>query len=325
MSKPIGKVIAAAAALVLLVGGIWFAVARDGAESGTEETTAAASSPSDNESSEAPVTQGPDASAPPEITGDYTDPEQVALAFAYAYPGDVDALADPTFLASLDGADASLAEKITDIRVEEIDHDSGDIDERYAFTVSGTLDGIEVQAYTITMSRPVEAEEGGLDAENNFEFRVASFDWSPELAGEGDTTGPAANLINPITARQRADLLTETREGAITEVLTHVPEETEEERQGRLAPVVAEPTTVDAPMSRSGRYAMKVEILSQSYSTEHGGPITLEYTGTWVDPYDPTYHGAWALTATIARDQTGGLAVQSVTESTPAEGNGHDE
>jgi len=62
-----------------------------------------------------------------------------------------------------------------------------------------------------------------------------------------------------------------------------------------------EPTTVTPPMSRSGRYAMTIEILSQAYSTEPGGPITISYTGIWVDPYDPAYNGSWALTATITK------------------------
>lgn len=65
-------------------------------------------------------------------------------------------------------------------------------------------------------------------------------------------------------------------------------------------------------MSRSGRYAMTTETLSQAYSTEPGGPITITYAGTWVDPYDPTYNGSWSLTATITRNDDGSFFVQGV-------------
>lgn len=119
--------------------------------------------------------------------------------------------------------------------------------------------------------------------------------------------------------------MTETRQGAITQVLTYDPEESDEQRAERLSQYVTEPTNVTPPMSRSGRYAMKVEILSQAYSTEPGKPITLEYTGTWVDPYDATNNGSWSLTATVARDDDGELSVQSITQTPPSEDNGNDE
>lgn len=72
-------------------------------------------------------------------------------------------------------------------------------------------------------------------------------------------------------------------------------------------------------MSRSGRYAMTTEILSQAYSTKPGGPMTVSYTGTWVDPYDPAYNGSWSLTATIARTDDGAFIVHSVEETGPTE------
>lgn len=55
------------------------------------------------------------------------------------------------------------------------------------------------------------------------------------------------------------------------------------------------------------------------------GPITITYTGTWVDPYDPTYNGSWSLTATITRDNQGSFFVRSVGEAVPTESNGNDE
>ena len=70
-------------------------------------------------------------------------------------------------------------------------------------------------------------------------------------------------------------------------------------------------------MSRSGRYGMRSEITSQFYATEpgSGGPIKIGYSGTWVDPYDPTNTGSWALTVTITRDEDGAFVVHSVADS----------
>lgn len=326
MSKKLRWILAAALVIVVAVGGLYFAFGRGGNATEDEEQTAVATLPSDG-GGEQPPTEEPTAepTEEPPATGDFTDPEQLALAFANTYPGDVDHLADPTFLASLDGTDASLLSQIDDPRVEQVDHDLGDVDERYAFTVFGTYQGSEVQAYSITLSRPAEPEEGGSAVDNDVEFRVDSFDWGPDLAGDEDSPGPAAGLVSPLTAQQREDLMTETRRGAIAQVLTHDPEESDEQRSERLSQYLAEPTEVTPPMSRSGRYAMKVEILSQAYSTEPGKPITLEYTGTWVDPYDSTNNGSWSLTATVARDDDGELSVQSVAETPPSEDNGNDE
>ena len=41
--------------------------------------------------------------------------------------------------------------------------------------------------------------------------------------------------------------------------------------------------------------------------------------GTWVDPYDPTNTGSWALTVTITRDEVGEFIVHSVDETAAAE------
>ena len=326
MSKKLRWILAAALVIVVAVGGLYFAFGRGGNAPEDEEQTAVATLPSDGGGEQQP-TEEPTAEPTEEqpATGDFTDPAQLAVAFANTYPGDVDHLADPTFLASLDGTDASLLSQIDDPRVEQVDHDLGDVDERYAYTVFGTYLGSEVQAYSITLSRPAEPEEGGSEVDNDVEFRVDSFDWGPDLVGDEDSPGPAADLISPLTAQQRGDLMTETRQGAITQVLTYDPEESDEQRAERLSQYLAEPTDATPPMSRSGRYAMKVEILSQAYSTEPGKPITLEYTGTWVDPYDATNNGSWSLTATVARDDDGELSVQSVTETPPSEDNGNDE
>lgn len=327
MSKPIRWILLAVVALAVIAGGLYIALGRGGGASEEEEPTAVATLPSEGGGSEETTTPEPTATdeQQPAPTGDFTDPEQVALAFADTFPGNVDKIADPTFLASLKGTDTSLLKKVSDVRVEQVDYDSGDVDERYAFTVYGTYEGAEVQAYSVTVSRPAEAEEGGADAENTAEFRVDSFDWGPDLAGDEDSPGPAAGLVAPLTAQQRGDLMTETRQGAITQTLTFDAEEDESARKERLASVMAEPTSVTPPMSRSGRYAMKVEILSQAYSTEPGGPITIDYTGTWVDPYDASNNGSWALTATIERNADGELAVQTVTETAPTKDNGNDE
>ncbi|WP_341855790.1 hypothetical protein [Brachybacterium sp. GPGPB12] len=203
MSKKIRWALAALLVIVVAAGGLYMAFGRGG-DVPEEEETAVATAPSDGGGSERP-TEEPTAEPTEErpATGDFTDPEQLALTFANTYPGNVDHLADPTFLASLDGTDASLLSQISNPRVEQVDHDLGDADERYAFTVFGTYQGSEVQAYSITLSRPAEPEEGGADADNDVEFRVDSFDWGPDLAGDEDAPGPATDLASPLTAQQR--------------------------------------------------------------------------------------------------------------------------
>src|SRR5699024_6872369 len=141
--------------------------------------------------------------------------------------------------------------------------------------------------------------------------KVHSFDWSPDMLGDDEDPGPTANLVSPLTAQQRGDLMSETRTNVIAQVLTVDPEESDEQRQARLDEIRVEPADVTPAMSRSGRYAMTVEILSQIYATEPGGPIMITYDGSWVDPYDAEHHGTWALTATIVRDDNGELVVQS--------------
>ncbi|APX31814.1 hypothetical protein BH708_02770 [Brachybacterium sp. P6-10-X1] len=245
-----------------------------------------------------------------EATGDYTDPEQVALAFATTYPGDIEDISDPTFHASLDGVDTSLVEEITDPRIEHVDQSTDDSYETHAFTIHGTYRGGDVQAYSIVVARPNLPEK-------DLDYNVHSFVWSPTMLGDEEDPGPAAELVAPITPAQRGDLLRTTRENVITQVLTVNPEESDQERQERLDALMVEPTDVKAPMSRSGRYGMKSEITSQFYTTEpgSGGPIQIGYHGTWVDPYDPTNTGSWALNVTITRDEDGQFVVQSVRET----------
>lgn len=252
-----------------------------------------------------------------EATGDYTDPEQVALAFATTYPGDIEDIADPTFYASLEGVDASLVEEITDPRIEHVDQDTDEIYETHAFTIHGTYRGRDIQAYTVVVARPYMPER-------DLDYDVQSFVWSPSMLGDEDDPGPAAGLVSPITPVQRGDLMSTTRENIIKQVLTVDPEESEQERQERLDALMVEPTDVKAPMSRSGRYGMKSEITSQFYTTDAGGPIQLGYLGTWVDPYDPTNTGSWALTVTITRDDDGEFIVYSVDETFPSERKGYD-
>src|SRR5699024_12384862 len=89
-----------------------------------------------------------------ECTGALTDPEQVALAVATTYPGNVEEISDPTFYASLDGLDASLAREITSPRIEHVDQDTDEMYETHAFTIHGTYRGSDVQAYAIAVARP---------------------------------------------------------------------------------------------------------------------------------------------------------------------------
>lgn len=270
----------------------------------------------------APDGDGEQQAAP---TSDMTDPEQAARAFMQVYPGDVADLVDPTFLASLEGVEAELVDQISDKRLEHVDQATDDMVERHAYTVHGTYHGSEVQAYTVVVSRPSEPIEGESAGDNDLPYQVDSFDWSRQMLGDEDTPGPAADLVSPLTAQQRGDLITTTRTGVIAQVLAYDADESEKERQARLGELTVEPTEVDPPTSRSGRYAMKIEITSQYYSTERGGPITIGYHGTWVDPYNDSRHGPWSLTATIVRSEDGQLVVQSVGKTTFKQGDGADE
>src|SRR5699024_5787459 len=156
MSTPVRRiVIIAVLGLALLAGAAW---AIFGLTSGGEEVhgLGAAVMPSGGGETGPSDGGGPsdDASASPsddadqiEVTGDYTDPEQVALAFATTYPGDVQDISDPTFAASLDGVDASLAGEITNPRIEHVDQDTDEMFETHAFTIHGTYRGRDVQAY----------------------------------------------------------------------------------------------------------------------------------------------------------------------------------
>ncbi|GAA1491510.1 hypothetical protein [Brachybacterium sacelli] len=325
-SKMIQGFVIGTIVLLVLTAAFWL-IPRPDPETGEpsqDGSTDVAVLPSDG-GSDQPVES--DAPSPPtvedtsESVGDRTEPEQVARAFVITYPGDIQSLADPTFLASLDRVDAPLLEQVTDLSVEQVDHASGDIYERYAFTVSGTYEGVEMQVYSIVVARPTEPAEGGGAADNTFEYKVHSFDWSPDMLGDDEDPGPAANLVSPLTAQQRGDLMSETRTNVIAQVLTVDPEESDEQRQARLDKIIVEPTSATPPMSRSGRYAMRTEIHSQVYATEPGGAIIISYNGSWVDPYDAEYHGTWALTATIVRDDNAELVVQSVEETPTSDGN----
>ena len=310
-----------AVVLIVLAAAIWLipGPGRE-TESARDGSTRVAVLPSDGGSEQPVETAAPspqaveDTQAP---TGDFTDPMQVARAFMTTYPGDVQSLADPTFLASLDGVQAPLLEQVTDMSLEQADHVFGDIYERYAFTVSGSYRGEEMPIYTIVVARPIEPGEGGSAAENDLPFQVHSFDWAPDMLGDENSPGPDAGKLAPITAEQRAELINQTRTDVITPLLSVDPKESAEQRQARLDELTVEPTAVTPPMSRSGRYAMTNEILSQAYSTQPDGPITITYTGTWVDPYDPSYNGSWSLTATITRDEQGSFFVRSVGEAVP--------
>lgn len=255
----------------------------------------------------------------PKPTGDPADPEQVARDFMTTYPGDVQPLADPTFLASLDGVDAPLLGQVTDLGLEQADQATDESYERYAYTISGAYQGEEMPVYSIVVGRPAEPGEGGSTAENDLPFQVHSFDWAPDMLGDENSPGPAADALSPISVNQRGNLISQTHTDVISQILTVDPDESTEQRQERLDELTVEPTDVTPPMSRSGRYAMTTEILSQTYSTEPGGPITIAYAGTWVDPYDPTYNGSWSLTVTITRDDDRRLIVRSVEQSAPTE------
>ncbi|HLS74706.1 MAG TPA: hypothetical protein VK046_13105 [Actinomycetaceae bacterium] len=321
----------AVVAIALLAGAIWLiASLRDGDEGagspgvavmpsdggGTDpdQPAGGGNSETDEDREASPPSEAIDQ---PEATGDFTDPEQVALAFATTYPDDVQDICDPTFLAALDGVDTSPLAEITDPRIEHVDEDHSDDTETHAFTIHGTYQGSQRQIYSIVVSRPADPEEGGPGADNTFEFQVDSFDWSPDMLGDEEAPGPAAGLVPPITAQQRGDLLAAIREDVISEVLAHDPDESDQDRQDRLDEVIVEPTDVTPPMPRSGRYAMKTEILSQFYTTEPGadGLIQIGYDGTWVDPYNNSRHGSWALTVTITRDDDGEFIAQSVEET----------
>lgn len=323
MSTPVRRiVIIAVLGLALLTGAAWAIFGLTSSDD-EEDSPGTAVMPSDGGETEPSDDGGPSdgASASPsddpgqiEVTGDSTDPEQVALAFATTYPGEVEDISDPTFYASLDVVDASLAGEITEPRIEHVDQGIDEMFETHAFTIHGTYRGSDVQAYSIVVARPNLPE-------HNLDYDVHSFVWSPTMLGGEDDPGPAAGLVSPITPVQRGDLLRTTRENVITQVLTVNPEESDQERQERLNALMVEPTDVKAPMSRSGRYGMRSEITSQFYTTESGGvgPIQLGYHGTWVDPYSPTNTGSWALTVTITRDEDGEFVVHSVDETAPGE------
>lgn len=329
-SKMIRGFMVATIAVLILAAAVWL-----NPESGLreeappqDEGTEVAVLPSDGGTDQTEQTDEPTEAEPedaPAPTGDHTDPEQVARAFMTTYPGDVQSLADPTFLASLDRVDATLLKQVTDMTLEQVDQATDEVYERYAYTVAGTYQGDEVPVYSIVVARPIEPGEGGSTTENDLPFQVHSFDWSPAMLGDENTPGPAADELAPITAEQRSDLISRTRTGVIAAILTVNPDKRTEQRQARLNELTIEPTDVTPPMSRSGRYAMTTEILSQAYSTEFGEPITITYAGTWVDPYDPAYNGSWSLTATITRDNDGEFIVRGVEETASTETNGNDE
>lgn len=336
-SKILRGLAISAIALLLLAGAVWLTPENPlgTKDRPQDESTQSAVMPSDGGSDSGSDTEQ---SSPPDATpeeeedeqqaapaSDMTDPEQAARAFMQSYPGDVADLADPTFLASLDSVEADLVEQISNKRLEHVDQATDDMTEQHAYTVHGTHQGQDVQAYTIVVSRPSEPAEGGSAADNDLPYQVDSFDWSPHMLGDEDSPGPASGLVSPLTAKQRGDLITSTRTDVIAQVLTYDPDESEKERRARLDELMIEPTDVDPPMSRSNRYAMKVEITSQYYSTERGGPITIGYDGTWVDSYNDSRHGPWSLTATITRSEDGQLLVQSVDETTLQESHGVDE
>lgn len=330
-SKLIRAVVIGTIALLLLAGLVWLIPGNPLGSKGRpqDESTQGAVMPSDGGSGSPEQTSPPDAAPEEEEeqkaapVSDMTDPEQAARAFMQSYPGDVADLLDPTFLASLDGVEADLLDKISNKRLEHVDQATDDMTEQYAYTIHGTYQGQDIQAYTIVVSRPSEPIEGESADDNGLPYQVDSFDWSPYLLGDEDSPGPAADLVSPLTAQQRGDLITATRTGVIAQVLTYDSDESEDERQARLDELMVEPTDVQPPSSRSGRYAMKVEITSQYYSTERGGPIAIGYDGTWVDPYNSSRHGPLSLTATIVRGEGGQLVVQSVKKTTlegPSEG-----
>lgn len=328
-SRTLRRLAVGAVVLLVVAGLVWLNPAREKNASDPlhDDSTDVAVLPSDDGTdqptmSDVPTT--PPVTETPAQTGDRADPEQVAGEFMRTYPGNVHKLADPTFLASLDGVNAKLLDQVTDLSLEQSDHATDETYERYAYTVTGTYQGQEEAIYSIIVARPTEPGEGGGAAENDLQFQVHSFDWAPGMLGDQNNPGPAAGRLAPITAEQRQELIGQTRIEVIDPILTVNPDESPEQRQERLDELTIEPTTVTPPMSRSGRYAMTTETLSQTYSTEPGRPITITYAGTWVDPYDPTYNGSWSLTATITSDDVGGFIVSSVEETALTESKEHD-
>lgn len=329
-SKTIRRLAVGAVVLLVVTGLVWLNPTGDEKMNGPphDGSTDMAVLPSDDGTDQPTMTDAP--TAPPVTetaapTGDRTDPEQVAREFMRTYPGNVHELADPTFLASLDGVNAKLLDQVTELSLEQSDHATDETYERYAYTVTGTFQGQEQALYSIIVARPAEPGEGGGAAENDLPFQIHSFDWAPEMLGDENSPGAAAGRLAPITAELREELIGQTRTEVIDPILTVDPDESPQQRQERLDRLTIEPTTVTPPMSRSGRYAMTTETLSQTYSTEPGGPITITYAGTWVDPYDPAYNGSWSLTATIFRDDVGGFGVRSVEQAAPSKSNGRDE
>ncbi|UQN30539.1 hypothetical protein [Brachybacterium kimchii] len=326
MTPRIRLVIIIVALAALLGGALWFALARGGNGQDDPKPTGVAVLPSDqggeNPSDGGASDQGGE-DEQPKPTGDFTDPEQVATAFADSYPGDVKAISDATFQASLKGTDSSLAKEISNPRVEQDDHGSDDIYETYAYTIYGTYKGEEIPAYSITVARPVDAEEG--DEENDTEYRVQSFDWTPQMLGDEDSPGPAADVISPISSQQRIDLASNVRKGALAQTLVYKDGETAKERKDRLADWILTPTKVKPEASPSGRYGYKPEILSQVYTTEDGGPITIGYTGRWIDPYDQGNTSPADYTVTIVRDKNGKYQVKSIEETKVPKNDGGDE
>lgn len=322
-----GTLLATVLLLAIVTGALWFTLTRNDRHPEEETETGVAVLPSDEGSGDTETsasTSTGQATTPATEQAD-TAPGQVAVAFMNTYPGDVAALVDPTFLASLDGVDATLLRNVTDLSLKQVDHASDEAYERYAYTVTGTYQGQQMPIYTIVVARPAEPSEGGGAAQNDLPFQVHSFDWAPTMLGDQDKPGPAANKVAPISAEERADLIGQARTDVITPILTVDLEESTAQRQARLDELTVEPTDVTPPMSRSGRYAMTTEIHSQAYSTEPGGPIAITYTGTWVDPYDLSNSGSWSLIATISRDEVGGFIVSSVEETAPAKNDGLDE
>src|SRR5699024_12007613 len=116
--------------------------------------------------------------------------------------------------------------------------------------------GSTVDANTFVLARPNLSDK-------YLDYDFLSFVWSPTMLGYEDGPGPAAGLVSPITPVQRGELLRTTRENVIAQVLTVNPEESDQERQARLAALMVEPTDVEALMSRSGRYGLRSEITSQ--------------------------------------------------------------
>lgn len=329
-SRTLRRLAVGAVVLLVVAGLVWLNPAQEENTSDPlhDNSTDLAVLPSDDGTDQPTMTDAPTMPPGPETpaqTGDRTDPEHVARDFMTTYPGNIHELADPTFLASLDGVNAKLLDQVTDLSLEQSDHATDETYQRYAYTVTGTYQG-QVQAiYSIIVARPAEPGEGGGAAENGLPFQIHSFDWAPEMLGDENSPGAAAGRLAPITAEQREELIGQTRTEVIDPILAVNPDESREQRQERLEGLTIEPTTVTPPMSRSGRYAMTTETLAQTYSTEPDGPITITYTGTWVDPYDPTYNGSWSLTAAVTRDADGSFVVRNVHDTATPTSNQHDD